>query len=236
MVALALVSVALVAWVSFFPVTGHTYHAVVGVDWTICAIFAGEFVVRWRRARWAWNYPLLYWYEILGMIPVTSPWLRGFRLLRVVVIAVRLARLVDQFFGDQVTAALVNRSVGTIVDIVKRPMTVAVLDEVAQVLSTGNYTRNIAAALEENHAEIDAMILELIKKDPTMGRVRYIPFHDDIMQLIADTTFRIVFRVLADARTDELVSDMLRENIDQIREAVRVKPAPDRATVSVAAH
>ncbi|WP_431954974.1 ion transporter [Nocardia lijiangensis] len=229
MLALAVISVALVVWITFFSVSDQTYRVIVIVDYTICAVFAVEFLWRWRRANWSWTFPLVYWYEVVGMVPVTSPLFRGFRLLRVVVIAVRLARVADRVFGDRVTAAVVNRFVMTIVDVIKRPMTIAVLDEVAHVLRTGHYTRNIAAALEENRAEMDEMILELIKKDPQAGKVRYIPFHDDIIRLIADTSFRIVFQVLADPRTDELVSDMIRENVDQIRQAVRdgvrVEPA-----------
>ncbi|MGV9332588.1 ion transporter [Nocardia sp. NPDC003726] len=221
MLALAVVSVALVSWITFFPVSGQTYHAIVLVDWSLCAVFALEFLWRWRRAGWPWTFPFVYWYEILGMIPVTSPFFRAFRLLRIVVILGRLARVADRVFGDRVTAAVVNRFVATIVDTIRRPMTIAVMDEVAEVLRTGHYTRNIAAALEENRAELDEMILELIKKDPQAGRVRYIPFHDEIIRLIADTTFRIVFQVLEDPRTDELVADVLRENIDQIRDAVR---------------
>ncbi|WP_433661201.1 ion transporter [Nocardia sp. CA-128927] len=221
MLALAIVSVALVAWITFCTVSDQTYRTIVIVDWTVCGVFAVEFVWRWRRAGWPWTFPFIYWYEILGMIPVTSPFFRGFRLLRIVVIVVRLGRVADRVFGDRITAALVNRFVMTIVDTIKRPMTIAVMDEVASVMRTGHYTRNIAAALQENRAELDEMILELIKKDPQAGRVRYIPFHDDIIRLIADTTFRILFQVLEDPRTDELVSDVLRENIDQIRTAVK---------------
>lgn len=221
MLVLAIGSVVLVGWITFFDVAPGTYRVFMIVDYSICAVFAAEFLWRWRRAGWPWTFPFVYWYEVLGMIPVTSPWLRGFRLLRVVVILVRLARVADRVFGDRVTAAVVNHSVGTIVETIKRPMTMAVLEEVAQVLRTGHYTRNIAAALEDNRDGLDAMIVELIKQDPQVGRVRYIPFHDDIIRLIADTSFRIVFQVLADPRTDELVSDVIRENVDQIRESVQ---------------
>ncbi|MEV6772536.1 ion transporter [Nocardia sp. NPDC051030] len=221
MLGLAVVSVALVAWVTFFPVAGDTYRAIRYVDYAICAVFAAEFLWRWRREGWSWTFPFVYWYEVLGMIPVTSPFFRGFRLLRIVVIVVRLARVADRAFGDRVTAAIVNRSVGLIVDAVKRPVTMAVLDEVAEVLRTGHYTRNIAAALEENRREMDQMILELIRQDPQLGRVRYLPFHEDIIRGIADASFRIVFQVLDDPRTDELVADVLRENVNQMRDAVK---------------
>lgn len=240
MLVLAVVSVVLVVWITFFPVSRETHRVIVILDIAICAIFAAEFLWRWRRAGWPWTFPFVYWYEVLGMIPVTSPFFRSFRLLRIVVVVVRLARVADRAFGDRVTAAVLNRFVRTIVEVIKKPITMAVLDEVACALRTGHYTRNIAAALEENRSELDEMIVDLIKNDPQTRRVRYVPFHDDIIRLIADTTFRLTFQVLADPRTDELVADMIRENVDQIRRAladgVKVEPSaygPTAAEFSV---
>ncbi|MFC9874259.1 ion transporter [Nocardia salmonicida] len=221
MLILAIVSVVLVVWITFFEVSGPTYHSIVVVDTSICAIFLVEFLWRWRRAGWPWSFPFIYWYEVLGMIPVTTPLFRGFRLLRIVVILIRLGRVADRALGERVTATIVNRFVGTIVDVVKRPMTIAILDEVSKVLRAGHYTQNIAAALEENHAEVDQLIMDLIKNDPQTGKLRYVPFHDDIIRLVADTVYRMLRQLLDDPRTDELVADMLRENLDQINDAVR---------------
>jgi hypothetical protein len=127
----------------------------------------------------------------------------------------------DRALGERVTATIVNRFVGTIVDVIKRPMTVAILDEVSKVLRAGHYTQNIAAALEENHADVDQLIMDLIRNDPQTGKLRYLPFHDDIIRLVADTVYRMLRQLLDDPRTDELVADMLRENLDQINDAVR---------------
>ncbi|CAM3830541.1 ion transporter [Tsukamurella ocularis] len=226
MVALAFVSVGLIVWITFFDVSPTTLNAVLIVDAVICAIFAAEFLWRWRQVGWHHRFLLVNWYEILGMIPavvVTSPIPRAFRIIRIAVALARLARAIDRIYGDRITAAVVNRATDTVVDAVKRPITVAVLDEVAEVLKSGHYTKNIAAALEENKPEMSGMILETIKNDPQTKRVKYIPFHDEIIQLIVDTTFRMVLQVLADERTDELVADMLRENIDQIRDSVKRK-------------
>ncbi|MFC4376764.1 ion transporter [Nocardia halotolerans] len=238
MLILAIVSVVLVGWITFFPVSGSTYRAIVVVDWSICAIFLTEFVWRWRRAGWPWSFPFVYWYEVLGMIPVTSPLFRGFRLLRIVVILIRLGRVADRALGERVTAKVVNRFVGTIVDVIKRPMTVAILDEVSNVLRAGHYTQNIAAALEENHAEVDQLIMDLIKNDPQTGKLRYVPFHDDIIRLVADTVYRMLRQLLDDPRTDELVADMLRENLDQINAAVRagVKVPPSQRGATPTEH
>ncbi|HET8584084.1 MAG TPA: ion transporter, partial [Jatrophihabitans sp.] len=89
------------------------------------------------------------------------------------------------------------------------------------VLQTGHYTRNIADALQENHEEIKQMVAEKIKDDPTASRIALVPFHDRLIDLASETTLRVILEILADPRTDELVSDLLRDNITQIRQAVR---------------
>ena len=120
---------------------------------------------------------------------------------------------------------LINHASERVVDVIKRPITIAVLDEVADVLRSGHYTRNIASALQENHEEIKEMIREKIKADPTAGRIGLVPFHDRLINEVSETTLRVILEVLADPRTDELVSDMLRDNVTQIRTAVRARQA-----------
>jgi hypothetical protein len=116
---------------------------------------------------------------------------------------------------------LINNASGQVIDLIKQPITIAVLDEVADVLRTGHYTRNIASALRENHDQLQAMIAEKIKQDPTTRHITLVPFHDRLLREASEATLRVILEVLADPRTDELVSDVLRDNIDQIRDAVR---------------
>lgn len=115
----------------------------------------------------------------------------------------------------------INRTSDRVVALIKRPITIGVLDEVADVLRTGHYTRNIASALRENHQEIKDMIAEKVKTDPSARAIGLLPFHDALIEQVTETALRVVLAVLADPRTDELVSDMLRDNIEQIRQAVR---------------
>ncbi|TAM86870.1 MAG: hypothetical protein EPN43_09980 [Jatrophihabitans sp.] len=122
---------------------------------------------------------------------------------------------------------MINRASERVVEIIKRPITVAVLDELADVLRTGSYTRNIAAALQENHEQIREMIKEKIREDPTTGRLSGVPFGDRLVGEVTETALRVVLAVLADPRTDALVSDMLRDNIDQIRRTVRQREDAD---------
>ncbi len=226
MLLLASISVVLLSWITFWDVPARTERWVLRTDYAICALFAVEFAWRWRRSREGWRFPLRYWYEVLGMIPIAHPAFRSFRLLRIVIVLARLGRAADRALGDRVTAAVLQHSTDALVEAIKRPITIAVMDEVAAVLRTGHYTQNIAAALEENRAELDQMIVELVKQDSRIGRLRRLPFHDDVVRLVSDTVFGLVFEVLKDPRTDKLVADLLRENIEQMRLAVRQR---DRA-------
>ncbi|UMG92894.1 ion transporter [Nocardioides sp. TF02-7] len=221
MLLLAVVSVALLVWITFWDVDPEWERRVVVADYVVCGVFAVEFAARWRRSGLGWRFPRRYWYEVVGMVPLSDPAFRSFRLIRIVVIAVRLGRAADRAYGDRATAYVVGRFADTIVDIIRRPVTVAVLDEVIAVVQTGNYAEHVAAAIEQNRAELDAMIVELIREDRTTGRLRFVPFHDDVVRLVSDTVFRILHEGLADPRVHELISDAIRESAVQLRANVR---------------
>lgn len=217
MLLLAVVSVALLTWVTFWDVSDTWTRRVVTADIVVCAVFAIEFVWRWRRSGLGWRFLRRYWYEVVGMVPLAHPAFRSFRLLRIVVVLARLGRAADRAFGERATAYVLSHSTDAIVDAIRTPITVAVLDEVIAVIRTGHYTRHIAAAINENRAELDALILDLIKQDRTAGRLRYVPFHDDIVRLVADTVFRIAHEALDDPRVQELISDAIRESATELR-------------------
>ena len=227
MLLLAVVSVALLVWITFWDVDAQVERRVVTADVVVCGIFFVEFCWRWRRSRMGWRFLRSYWYEVLGMVPLAHPAFRSFRLLRIVVILARLGRAADRAFGDRASAYLVNRFTETIVDAIRRPVTVAVLDEVIAVIQTGNYTRHVAAAIDENRAELDALILELIREDQAAGRLRFVPFHDDVVRLVADTVFRIAEGALSDPRVHELISDAIRESATELRANVRARMHED---------
>lgn len=220
MVALAIVSVGLLVWVWLADPPVETQEILFRVDVGICAVFFVEFVWRWRANGWGLRFVARNWFEVLGMIPVSHPALRAFRLLRVLMVIARLGRAVDRTIGDAVTQRLVNRFLSTVIDVLKKPVTVAVLDEVISVLRTGHYAQNIARALADNQAELRQLVLDKIKADPAAGRLKRMPFHDEILGAVTDTVIRVVLEMLADPRTDEMISDTLRENVDQIRAAV----------------
>ena len=132
----------------------------------------------------------------------------------------RLGRAADRALGEEVVYRIVRRVLGMIIGIIKRPITVAVIGEVADVLQKGHYTRNISRALEANRQTLTNTILEKVAADSRTGYLSRLPFYRDVAQVSADTSLSVVLEILNDPRTDALVADILRENLDQIRDAI----------------
>ncbi len=105
--------------------------------------------------------------------------------------------------------------------LIKRPLTIVVLDEVTAVIQTGHYTKNISDALLENHDELKALVAEKVRADPNARLVSKLPGYDTIVSEVSETVLRVLIEMLSDPRMDELVSDLLRNNLEQIRTAVR---------------
>jgi hypothetical protein len=116
---------------------------------------------------------------------------------------------------------LLNRLRDRLLAVVKRPITMMVLDEVAAVIQTGHYTRNISDALLENHDELKELVREKVSADQNVRLISRLPGYDTVVSETTETVMRVLIDMLRDPRTDELVSDLLRNNLQQIRQAVR---------------
>lgn len=226
LLALALVSIGLLSYETWGGVSPEQSRLLIRIDQAICAIFAIEFTWRWARDGWTRSYVARNWYEVLGMIPFAEPGLRGFRLFRVVRIAILLSRFgiaADRALGSGYTHRLLTRLQNRVMQAIGGMITLAVLAEVSNVLRRGTYTRNIARALEENDSELRAMIADKLAQNPHTKTLSRLPFYDDIVRSVVDAALGLTHDVLNDPRTDELVADILRENLDQLRAALQDK-------------
>ena len=163
-------------------------------------------MIEWLRTRSVW--------ELIGLTLLV--------LVVLTIVSAFLTRaLVRRGMRAPFAIRFFNRLQERVVDVVKRPITIAVLDEVADVIQTGHYTRNISAALVENHDELIALVSEKVKQDPASRVVGRLPGYDAVVGQVSETTLRVLIEMLGDPRMDELVSDLLRNNLEQIKLAVR---------------
>lgn len=168
-----------------------------------------------------------------------SDWLEGLSTLQVLLFALALlfalsvaaavvgALLVRMGMRRPTVVARASTLAERVLNLVKRPLTLVVLDEVAAVIQTGHYTRNISDALKENHDDLKALVAEKVRQDPNARLIGRLPGYDTIVGEVTETTLRVLIEMLDDPRTDELISDLLRNNLDQIKEAVRMRAHED---------
>lgn len=227
--ALALLSIAMLAWQNFWHVEGAQLFWIRAIDYGVCAIFAAEFFLHWRQDGWTLRYLGRNWYAFLGMIPVSHSLLHYHPWIRLLLTLARVARAVDRILGEGFVMRLLNRVKDLVIGAISGAITVAVLNEVADVLVKGTYTRNISRALVENEADLRAMVLEKLRQDPQTGKLRWLPYYDAIVEAVITAVLRVTEGILNDPRTDELVADMLRVNIDQLRLAVEAAQSDRQA-------
>ena len=227
LVVLTWIALVLNVWLLFLePHREQWRHDLHLADLVVVVLLGSSICWRWLRFRIGWLYLRRHWWEVPALFPLIVPTVGEWHWVLWLVLAARVVRVVDRtdnILGDRITAALVQHFSDPIVDAIRRPIAVAVLDEVIDVIKIGTYAENVKAALDENHAALEAMVLELVRNDPTTGKLRYVPFHDEIVQMVADTVLRIVDGALDDPRTTELVRDVIRNSATQLRHAIRAK-------------
>jgi voltage-gated potassium channel len=222
MLAFALVSVGVLGDVVLSPPGYSTGIVLFWVDVGISAVFVLDFFWRWRKRGWAAAFLARNWYEAFAAIPVAHPALYSHHIITVVLLLVRIGRAVDRAIGEQFFYRLVDRLSDPLVHAIKKPVTVAVLDEVVKVLETGNYPENLARSLTDNRQELRAIISEKLSEDRQLSKLKLLPFHEEIVHSVVDTSFRVVLEVLRDPRIDDFFAAVVRDNREQIRRAVQL--------------
>ncbi|MEU8631724.1 ion transporter [Amycolatopsis sp. NPDC048633] len=222
MLVLAAGSVGLLGFMLVSPPARDAALVMFSVDCGICGVFLIEFLWRWRKRGWSKKFLVRNWYELFAMIPVAHPVITGHKFIGVVLLLIRIGRAADRAVGEQFTYRLVDKLSEPIVKAIKKPITIAVLDEVVKVLETGNYPENLAKSLDSNKDELRTIIAEKIAADPQLGKLKRLPFHDEIVRTVVDTSFRVLLDVLVDPRIDDFFSAVVRDNREQIRQAVQL--------------
>lgn len=224
MLALALLSIAMLTYETWGDPTPEQTRQIIIGDLVIVGIFAIEFSIRWAKDPKPKTFPLRQWYELLGMIPIAHPAVRGFRLFRVVRIVVllsRFGRAADRAMGEEFTYRLVAKFKGIFVELLSDAITVRILDRTMDVLQKGRYTQNMADAIEQRGDEVLEIIVEKVQQDPKVGRIRHMPFFEDVVATSSRVTQRILVDLLRDERMEQMVKQIIAQNVEQIRAEVR---------------
>jgi hypothetical protein len=216
------------------------------VDLPFLAFFAVELFARWaaavkRRsfARW-WIYPLVHWYDVLGILPLQQ--FRVFRLFRLMSIYVRLRRSEVVSVGDD----FVSRGVAWIADAVTEEVTdqvaLRVLDLAQREVEAGALSAVTRRALLPRRAEVREQIvarLAEVLSDPELHErlgsflrvnldravgsspaLRRVPLPDSVLAPLVRTVGEVVYDSIVETLTASLGSEEGREALDAVVDEV----------------
>ncbi len=221
--ALALASAAVVLVQALASPNAAQSRALRLAEYALIALFALEFLFALVRHDHRLAYALRNWYELLALVPVTSSAilaLSWWPLLAAAVCLARFGRVVDRLFGDEAFHRMVDHARAVVVESVADAVTLRVLDQTLAVLQKGEYTRNLADALETHGDAMTALAVEKVKADEEVGAIRHVPFFDVAVATSAKVTQRILVDLLRDPRMDQMVKDIIANNVRQIRAEV----------------
>jgi voltage-gated potassium channel len=226
MVSLAIVSLGLLLWEDAYNPTAEQRDLIIKIDLAIVAIFAIEFLIRVARAKDKRDYVVGHWYDLIGMIPVSTPFFRAFRLarlVRVLVIGSRFVRATNRTFGGSVVERIVGKYTNIIVEGVTDPIVLVLLDRTEEVLTKGSYGTSAARALDRSRDAIIGRINEQLKTDRTARVLLATPGLETLVEKLQERMFNAIITTLGSREMDATIVAVIQEIIADLRREVKKK-------------
>lgn len=226
MISLAIVSVLILAYEQVYDPSPERQRLIIYIDLGIVAIFAVEFIVRISRAQDKMGYVKGHWYDLVGMIPVSHPLFRGFRLARLVrlfVLTSRFVRATNRSFGEAFVETMVGRYKDIFVEGISDRIVLRLLDETEAVLTRGAYGTAAARALDSNRDELIKKINVQLKKDRATRLLMGVPGMERMLEGVQERTITTVVATLGSEEMNQTILSVIREILGDLRRATQQK-------------
>jgi hypothetical protein len=191
-------------------------------DVAICGVFAIEFLVRMRAQPDKWAYAKSRWYDILGMIPVSHPLFRGFRLiriLRIVVITSRFVRATNRTFGEMLFESTIRRFRNLLVDVIGGAVVVRGIGLIEPWLVHARFAERIGDAVDQKRDDIHRMVQDRMRTLPG-GRLLALPPMRNAVVAAETAAVQTIIDVLRSDELNQVVQQSTRNALDEIRSRI----------------
>jgi voltage-gated potassium channel len=232
MIALAVLTLSLLiveqTFSSFFQQNPEYRRWLILFDTSVCGLFLIEFLARMRRAPDRWSYAKSRWYEILGMIPISHPFFRAFRfvrILRILVITSRFVRATNRSFGEMAFEATVGRFRDNLVDLIGDQITLRSLDVIEPPLVRSRFADRVGEAMEERRPEIRALVREAMHRVPGGRGLLRVGMFNKMVQAAETAAVDAVIETLQSDELNQIVQDATRNILDEMRAKIAEREA-----------
>jgi voltage-gated potassium channel len=197
-------------------------------DLAICGVFAIEFLVRMRGQPSKWSYVKSRWYDVVGMVPVSHPFFRGFRLIRVVRIVVvtsRFVRATNRSFGEMLVESSLRKFRDVVVEVIGGAIMLRSLRTVEPWLVEARFAERIGEAMEHRRDDLHRMVQDAMSRLPGGKLLRLRP----VRGMVSSAEIAAVQAVIDVLKSDEL-NRVVQQSTANILEELRQQVARQEAT------
>jgi voltage-gated potassium channel len=195
-------------------------------DVGLCGVFLIEFLVQMARAPSRRDFVKGRWYDLIGMVPISHPLLRGFRLFRIVRIVVVLSRVSktsSRAFGEAAVENLVRRYREVFIEAIEGRIMLASLDIVEPPLTRSRLPARIADALDKRRGELRTTVHQSLQKVPVIRHLMKLNVSQDLLGAVEDVVLETVVTALRSDELNRVVQESFEVGIEELRRAVRDK-------------
>lgn len=195
-------------------------------DLGIVAVFFVEFMVRLFRAPRKLRFIAGNWYDIIGMIPVAHPMLRGFRLLRLLRIAVltsRFVRATNRTFGEMTVEALAGRYRDILVQAIGDQLILQSLDVLEGPLGRSRLPATVGGTLSARREDLRAVVRRSLQSMPVVRRLVRLPGSDEILLAMENVALEVVVGILESEEVNRTVQASILSGVHELRRSVKQK-------------
>jgi voltage-gated potassium channel len=207
-------------------------------DVALCGVFLLEFLVLLARAEDRRAFVKGRWYDLIGMVPISHPLLRGFRLfriVRVVVVLSRVSKTADRSFGDAAVERMVQRYRDVLVDAVEQRILLRSLEVVEPPLLRSRLPMRIADALDARRGDLRAAVHSSLQGVPIIRHLMKLNVSQDMLRAVEDVVLETVVTALRSEEINRVVQDSFREGIAELRRAVQNESAAEDSAAALTA-
>lgn len=193
------------------------------VDYAAIVLFALFFVGKGLVSENPARYARTHFFDVFGLLPITSPLFgfdRWWGFVGVLIVLARASAALDRAFGERVLARVMHRYRAALVEELTEPILIRLLTIIREALQQGRYTASMGATLEERRNEMHAVVKRSIEASPKLTFLRNLPGMEHKIDEAVDELVTSAVTALTSDEMNRLVADALARAISDLEKKV----------------
>lgn len=195
------------------------------IDLGIVGIFAIEFLSEFVRAKRRFQYVQAHWYNLVGLVPIASVTFRAFRLVRIFHIWV-VKRYPPEGKATWTTAlvrGIILHYRNVLLEEITDPIVLTSVGVIEGPLVRSKFAARIGATIDERRDHMHKVVEDAVRSTRGVSNILNFGYGRKLVHNITDQVLDTTVETLNSAELNEVISESIRDVLDEIRDRVREK-------------